>query len=39
VKEAQMPDFWFLLTTIAFFVLAIGYAAGCDKLSGGSNAV
>lgn len=30
--EEGMEDFLFLLTTIVFFVIAIGYAYGSDKL-------
>lgn len=32
-----MADFWFLLATVVFFVAAIGYTYGCDKLSGKRN--
>ena len=28
----DMEDFWFLATTLAFFVIAIGYTYGCDRL-------
>jgi len=27
-----MPDLWFLLAIVGFFVIAIGYTYGCDKL-------
>jgi len=27
-----MPDFWFLLATVGFFALALGYTYGCEKL-------
>jgi len=27
-----MQDFLFLATTVAFFVIAIGYTYGCDRL-------
>jgi len=31
-KEATMVDFWFVMTTVVFFAVAIGYTYGCDKL-------
>jgi len=31
-EAAGMQDFLFLLTTILFFVIAIGYTYGCDQL-------
>ena len=32
-KEATgMQDFLFLATTLVFFVIAIGYTYGCDRL-------
>ena len=30
--EASMQDFWFLITAVLFFVIAIGYTYGCDRL-------
>ena len=32
LRGAAMPDALFVLATIAFFALALGYAALCDRL-------
>lgn len=31
-EETDMADFWFLALTLLFFVVALGYTFGCDKL-------
>jgi hypothetical protein len=31
-RPTPMPDAMFVLVTIAFFVVSIGYVAGCDRL-------
>ncbi len=32
MRRIVMADFLFLVTTVAFFALAVGYAYGCDTL-------
>ena len=31
-RPSGMQDFLFLATTLVFFVIAIGYTYGCDRL-------